>query len=196
MAGVCPPLENTMNIDEIFTKLCAHMCEGVMYHAEMVRAYEFLGLWGFAQCHTHHCFEEKVGHRHFEHYYACHYFKLIQYPEIERPKIISDTWYKYTAQAVDTNTKRQAVKELMTRWVDWEKETKKLYQSMRKELTEIGELDAAMCLDKYICDVSKELSHAEKKLLKLEAMGYDINEIMHENQKLRKKYKEEKEIWQ
>jgi len=48
----------------------------------------------------------------------------------------------------------------MNKWIEWEKSTKKLYQEMRQELTIINDLDAALELDKYIRDVSKELSHA------------------------------------
>jgi len=60
---------------------------------------------------------------------------------------------------------------------------------MRQELTALGELDAAMCLDSYICDVSKELCHAEKKFIKLETLGYDINYIISWQDALIKKYK-------
>jgi len=31
---------------------------------------------------------------------------------------------------VDANTKRESVKMMMTKWVEWERNTKKLYQEM------------------------------------------------------------------
>lgn len=178
-----------MTVEEIFNKLATHMCEGVRIHDEMAKAYDFLGLWGLAKCHTYHAFEEKQGYRCLTHYYATHYFKLIQLEEISKSKLIPDTWYKYTTQAVDGNTKKNAVKELMNKWVVWEKDTKKLYQEMRQELTTIGELAAAMKLDCYICDVDKELHDAEKKLIKLETLGYDLATIISWQDKLHKIYK-------
>jgi hypothetical protein len=36
-------------------------------------------------------------------------------------------WHKYTTMDVDTNTKRNSIKDLMTKWVEWERSTKKLY---------------------------------------------------------------------
>ena len=60
---------------------------------------------------------------------------------------------------------------------------------MRHELTTLGEIDAAMKIDHYICDVSKELCHAEKKLLKLEILSYDINTIIKWSEEMSKKYK-------
>ena len=60
---------------------------------------------------------------------------------------------------------------------------------MRQELTAIGELAAAMKLDCYICDVSSELHDAEKKLLRLETLNYDIQAIIEWSEVLHKKYK-------
>lgn len=178
-----------MTIEEIFNKLASHMCEGVAMHDEMAKAYDFLGLWGLAKCHTYHMVEEKCGYRCLNHYYATHYFKLVQLADIPKPKLIPDTWYKYSTQAVDVGTKRGAVKDLMTKWVEWERKTKKFYQEMQQELTTLGELDAAMKIDCYIRDVSKELHNAEKQLIKLETISYDIGTIISWQESLHKKYK-------
>ena len=60
---------------------------------------------------------------------------------------------------------------------------------MRQELINLGEVAAALYIDKYICDVDKELCHAQKKLNKLETIGYDINFIISWQEDLIKKYK-------
>ena len=49
---------------------------------------------------------------------------------------------------------------------------------MRQELYQLGEVAAAIELDKYIKEVSEELKHAEKKLIKLETIGYDLITII------------------
>jgi len=95
-----------MTVEEIFDKLSAHMEEGVMYHYEMARAYDFLGFWGFSKCQLSHCFEEKNNLCCLSHYYATHYFKLLSFTNIDTPKVIPDTWYKYTTYAVDASTKK------------------------------------------------------------------------------------------
>jgi hypothetical protein len=79
---------------------------------------------------------------------------------------------------VDVATRRTAVKELMTKWVEWERETKKVFQEARQALYNEGEIAAALELDQLILDVDDELIHAEKKLIKLESIGYDITEII------------------
>ena len=139
--------------------------------------------------HDHHQCEEKENYLKLFHYYSCHYHKLIKVEEITSTKIIPDIWYKYTTMNVDVGTKKSSTKEMMDKWIAWEVATKKLYQEMRQELTAIGELDAAIFLDTYICDVSKELSHAERKSIKLESLGYDMEQIILMSEALDKKYK-------
>lgn len=178
-----------MTIEEIFSKMIGRMCEGVKFHDELMQIYDYLGLYGLAKCHAYHVFEEKRGLTNLTHYYVTHYFKLLQLENIPEPKLIPENWYKYTTQAVDTGTKRQAVKEFMEKWVTWEEDSKKIYQEMRQELYNIGEIAVAICMDKYICDVDKELCHAQKSVIKLDTIGYDIGTIIKWQEDLYTKYK-------
>lgn len=180
-----------MTIEEIFNKLASHMVEGIMVHDEMANAYDFLGLYGFSKCHDYHHLEETCAYRCLSHYYSIHYHKLLKVDTQVRQTIIPESWYKYTTMAVDTNTKRQAVKDMMNKWVAWERDTKKLYQEMRQELYNLGEVAAASEIDCFIADVDDELVHAEKKLIKLETIGYDIGTIIGWQQPMYKKYKKE-----
>lgn len=178
-----------MTVEEIFNKLSAHMVEGIMIHDQMANAYDFLGLYGFAALHAHQHISETCSYIKLSHYYSTHFHKLINLGVIENPKIIPDNWYKYTTKAVDINTKRSAAKDMIDKWVKWEQDTKQLYQEMRRELNTINEVAAAMIVDDFICEVDKELEYAEKKQIKLETLGYDINALLSCSEKLHKKYK-------
>lgn len=177
-----------MEIEEIFDKLADHMMQGIIFHSEIAKIYDFFGLQGLSMCHTYHCYEEMDGYYKFIHYYTKHYFKLLPTEDITKPKLIPETWYKYTTMAVDGGTKRNTIKDLTEKWIKWEQETKKLYQEMRQKCIEINEVAAALYIDKYICDVSKELSHAQKQLIDFETIGYDLIEITKQQEDLYKKY--------
>lgn len=177
-----------MTVEEIFNKLAAHMVEGIMYHDEMSQAYDFLGLEGFALCHDNHHIEETHNYMCLCHYYSCHYHKLIELGQIPQPNLIPQNWHKYTTMEVDANTKRESVKMMMTKWVEWERNTKKLYQEMHQALCEIGEVAAALKINCFICDVDKELVHAEKKLIKLETTNYDLHMILGWQESMKEKY--------
>lgn len=178
-----------MTVGEIFNQMSAHMIEGIMYHDEFAKAYDFLGLYGYAICQDYHHLEEEEAYRRLSHYYAKHYFKILLTDEVKKPDIIPQTWYKYKTQDVDASTKKSAIHDLMVRWIEWEKATKNLYQVLRQELLALGEVATALYIDTYIQDVDKELSHAEKKLIELETIDYDLITIMSEQEDLYKKYK-------
>jgi len=59
---------------------------------------------------------------------------------------------------------------------------------MRQELYNIGEIAAALYIDNYILDVTKELCHAKKKLIRFETIGYDIIKIIEWQDEWEKKY--------
>ena len=178
-----------MTVEEIFEKLASHMIEGLTFHRDMMRAHNFLGLYGFGKCHEYHYFAETKGYMNLICYYSTHYHKLINTSNIEIQEVIPETWYRYTTMAVDANTKRTSTQELMKKWATWEHETKKLYCDMYKELYEIGEIAAANEVNCYICDVDEELKHTEKKIIKLETLNYDIGEIIKWQQPMYKKFK-------
>lgn len=177
-----------MTIEEIFSKLFTHMKGGISIHCAMSQCFDFLGLRGFSACHAYHYIEEAHAYMCLTHFYTLHYYKLSQEEETPKPTIIPDTWYKYTTAAVDTNTKRSSTKELMNKWVEWERDTKKLYEQMYSELIKINEICAALRIQECITDVSKELLWAEKKQLKLETLSYDMENILIIDDKLNKKY--------
>lgn len=178
-----------MTVEEIFNKLYAHMQLGLIYHDTFIQAYDFLGLYGYSKCHSYHYFEENKGMNELRHYYATHYFKLLRPDSIETPTIIPVTWYKYTSQAVDNSTRKGAIKELMNSWMKWEENTKQFYQQMHNELDSIGEFSAMLKVDEYLKDVEKELHNIQKDILYLESIGYNLEIIMPEQEKLRTKYK-------
>ena len=64
--------------------------------------------------------------------------------------VIPQSWYRYSRFDVDINTKKNAIQTGINKWVNWERDTKKFYESMYKELINIGEVDAAIMVSKLI----------------------------------------------
>ena len=172
-----------MTVEEIFTKICTHMAEGVQFHEELKKAYCFLGLYGYATEKEKHYKEELHGYNKLVKYYMKHYFKLLKIDEIQKPTVIPDNWYKYSSQAVDAQTKRNAIKELIIKWIEWEKDTKKLYEEMYLELTNLKEIAMADYFKNFICNVNEELTQVQKKLIKLESVNYDMVFIAEQQKK-------------
>lgn len=178
-----------MTVDEIYAELSAHMIKGLMAHEQLANYYDFLGLKGYKRCHEYHYLDETCNYRRLCRYFINHHNKLIPYKDVEDPKVIPQSWYRYTRQEVDNNTKMNAVKNGISVWVDWEKETKHLYEQMYKELIDLGEVASAMEIKKFLCCVDEELKYAERKQLDLKAIDYSLEIIVPCQKDIHEKYK-------
>lgn len=179
-----------MTCEEIFTNLSEHIIKGLMIHEQLANYYHFLNLSGYATCHEYHFMKESKSYRELCKYYITHYDKLIPETQFDNPEVIPESWYQHTRQDVDANTKRNAVKQGLVKWVDWEMKTKKLYSDMYKEVLENGNVDSACFIKDMVKDVSKELKHATSYLLDKEAIDYDMPTIIQEQKCKKEKYKE------
>lgn len=177
-----------MTVDEIFNTIAAHMEKGVRIHKAMMQAYDFLALKGYSKCQEYHYIEETNNYLNLLHYYMITYQKLIEVKEPIEIDIIPASWYKHTREDVDNNTRRSAIKELMIKWVQWEKSTKTLLQQMYRELDALNEVAAAMYVKNCIEEVESELQNAQQKQLELETINYDLVEIIDEQPSYYHKY--------
>ena len=177
-----------MTISEIFNTLASHMEVGIKAHKDFTKAYNFLGLKGYKKCHHYHFLEETKNYYYLCHYYMDHYHKMLEISQTGEVKVIPSSWYKYTQFEVDTGTKRTAIRDMMKQWIDWEKSTKELLQTLQKELTDLGEFAAAKKFIDFLVEVDEELADAEKEFIKLESIGYDINLIIDMQDSLYDKY--------
>lgn len=177
-----------MNIEEIFTKLASHMWKGINIHKAMMEAYDFLALKGYSKCQEYHYLEEINDYSNLLHFYMHNYQKLIKVDQPDELNIIPQSWYKYTREDVDANTRRSSVKDLMTKWIDWEHSTKLLYQEAYRELDALNDIAAASFIQDYIINVTQELNLAQQKKLELDAINYDVVEIIDEQSSYYHKY--------
>lgn len=169
-----------MTVEEIFAKISTHMLDGIMVHEQLANYYDFLGLCGYKKCHEYHFYSESVSYRNICSYYISTFNKLISEQIPNTASIIPQSWYRHNRFDVDINTKRNAIQSGLNKWISWERETKTLYQSMYRELMVIGEIDAANMVSKLVDDVSSELKSAEQYLLNKELVGYNMSDILYE----------------
>ena len=185
-----------MELKEIYGKLSAHMIKGMMIHDQMANYYDFLGLKGYKRCHEYHFLKETLNYRSLNRYCINHHNILIPEEKIEDPALIPESWFAHIRSDVDVTTKQNGVRSGLTKWVEWERDTKKLYEQMYKELIAIDEVAGAMKIQEFICDVDQELKKAERYWLNKEATNYDMTMIIEEQDRKHKKYQKkcEKEL--
>ena len=176
-----------MTLEEIFSQVAQHMVVGLMVHSQMCDYFNFLGLKGYSKCHEYHYFEENNNYKNICNYYITHHNKLILDQPFENPNEIPANWFNYSRQDVSVDIRKTAIKNGFEKWVNWEKITKKLYESYYKELINLNEIAAANELKKYIEDVDIELAYAQQKKLMLDAIDYNMSDIIMEQEELYQK---------
>lgn len=179
-----------MELKEIYSKLSEHMIQGMMFHDQMSNYYDFLGLQGYKRCHEYHFLAETLNYRSLCRYFINHHNMLIPETRFDNTSVIPEGWYSHVRGDVDVATKKNAVKTGLTKWVEWERETKRLYQQMYQELMNIGEVASACKIKCFIADVDCELKKAERYWLNKEAIEYNMESIISEQKSKHRKYKE------
>lgn len=185
-----------MTIKEIYSEIAEHMIKGMMIHEQMANYYDFLGLKGYKRCHEYHFLKETCAYRGICRYFINHHNMLIPEVQFESPEVIPESWYNHERHDVDAGTKKGAVKTGLTKWLEWETDTKRLYERMYKEAMEIGEVASAMKIKCLVKDADCELKSVERYYLNKEAIGYDLGAIIAEQNRKHHKYqgKMEKEL--
>ena len=109
-----------MTIEEIFSNIITHMKIGVALHNQFAIIFSFLNLNGYKKCHEYHYYEESCNYRNIQNFYIDTYNKIIPFTEVKEIDDIPTNWYRHVRADVDTNTKRSAIKDVMTKWISWE----------------------------------------------------------------------------
>ena len=181
-----------MPFEEICKMIAQRLLQGCMNHEQFANYYDFLGLKGYSLCHEYHFFEQMHGYRQFVTYYIEHQDKLIQDfspTSLASFNIIPDNWYNYAREDVDVNTRRNAVKSGLEKYVHWENDTKKFLEDMYTQTIQQGYIGISIKIKDMIKSVEKEIEKANKEYLQIKATEYDMPTIISKQDCLVKKYK-------
>ena len=175
---------------EIFAKISDRQVKALMFHTQMADYFDFLGLNGLKRVHEYQYLEESTEMRGVHRYVLNHLNKLVPESKIESFSVIPSGWYAYKRNEVDTNTRKQAVKEAMQKYYEWEEETLYIYEQAFKEMADLGKIAYTNKIMDLITKVDCELKKVCRCLLKYKAVDYDMTFIMQEQPELHEKYKE------
>ena len=175
----------------IFNEIVKHQIEGLMFHEDMAGIMDFMGFHGFKREHEYHALSEFAELRGVERYAINHINYIPNGKGSNRPvEVIPDNWYKASRFEVTENDRKNKVKELYTKWREYEIETKVFYQVKFQELVEIGAIASANKVDCLINAVDQELKCVERKLIEYNSIGWDMMYIMEQQDEIHDKYED------
>ena len=181
-----------MSVEEICAAIAQKLLQGSMVHQQLINYYNFLALDGYRKCHQYHYYEQSYGYIEFVKYYVEHYGRLVPKYSLESltsPTILPQNWYNYKRDDMDINTKRNAIKNGLERWITWEKEIKTFLQEMYIELINNNQIALAMKVSQKIQDVNQELKYAGIRYLQIKASDFDMSMIISEQHEIKQKYR-------
>ena len=177
-----------MTTDEVFTDISAHMIVGVMIHKELADYYDFMSLANYEKIHSKQYISESKALRKLNKYYITRFYKLIPEPRVEIPSVIPKDIYKHKSDDLSPMDVRQSVKRTLELWVDWETQTKKLYEESYAELITNGDICSALYIGKLVEDVDEELVEARALLMKNQHTDFDIVKIIEDQESITPTY--------
>jgi hypothetical protein len=174
---------------DVFGRISAHQTEGLMLHSDMADYFDFLGLKGFKRLHEYQYISESVERRGVHRYVINHFNTLPNEDNVSYSSVIPSAWRNFTRETVESGVKKDAVRSGMEKWVSWERDTKKLYESAYKELQDIGEIAASCKVKELIEDVDHELKCAERLHIEFLSVDYDMEFILSVQKEMHDRYK-------
>lgn len=178
---------------EVMQKVINRQAAGIAFHDEMTDYYDFLCLEGFMCLHKCQFIEEAENLRNIKHFYI-NYFKTVPMcAKIEtNVSIIPMDWPSHESTEITSTSLKTLTKTSLDTYLNWEKETLKLYQECLKKLKEEDCLAEYYEVLELMEDVEEEINEIKDLIIDLQAVDYDCKEIKNLQHKLKKEYKKHK----
>lgn len=162
----------------------------MMFHEQLSDYFDFLNMPGYKTMQCYRFLDESMELRSIHDYYINHFGKLIKQAEVGDPKVISDSWYRYSKKDVSPNDKYKYILSGFEKWVDWEKETKEKYSTWYGELISNREYATADIILDVLRNVDEELALASMMYIEINDLGGNMDAIISKQESLVEEYSE------
>lgn len=170
----------------MITRLAGMQLSGAMFHDKLSKAFAFLGLEGFEMLHLERSIDELHGY-HISCQLCLKQLDAMPIVDAETADIVPSSWSNGKRQDMRESSRQQYVKDLMSRWVNWEETTVASLTEMHDDgCPKQGILTHLRIV---ICDVESELAEAKRLQLELAACGYDMAEAVSMQHCLKQKFR-------
>lgn len=171
---------------EIFKKLSNRMVGAMMIHTQLTELFNFIDLETDAKRQKKQFHEESDGLLKLEKYAAQHHHILITSDNPPQVDILNLGMLKQPNDKLSPDNKVYLIQYAMKEWIEWEKESKIMYEDAYHNLVDMSEIAAADFVLKYVKDVDKELRDAELLYRVRDAIDWDLPTIYDKQARLSK----------
>lgn len=171
---------------EIFKKLSNRMVGAMMIHTQLTELFNFIDLESDAKRQKKQLHEETDGLLKLEKYAAQHHHILITSDNPPQVDILNLGMLKQPNDELSPDNKIYLIQYALKEWIEWEKESKIMYEDAYRHLVDMSEIAAAEFVLRFVKDVDKELRDAELLYRVRDAIDWDLPTIYDKQARLEK----------
>lgn len=171
---------------EIFKKLSNRMVGAMMVHTQLTELFNFIDLEFDAKRQKKQLHDESDGLLKLEKYAAQHHHILITSDNPPQVDILNLGMLKQSSDQLSPENRAYLIRYAMKEWIEWEKESKIMYEDAYHNLIDMSEIAAADFVLQYVRDVDKELKDAELLYRVRDAIDWDLPTIYDKQARLSK----------
>jgi hypothetical protein len=175
-----------MTTHNIFTKLANRMVGAMMVHTQLTELFNFIDLKSDAKRQKKQLHEETDGLLKLEKYAAQHHHILTTSNNPPQVDILNLSMLKQQNDELSPDNKIYLIQYAIKEWIEWERESKIIYEDAYRNLVDMSEIAAADFVLQYVRDVDKELRDAELLYRVRDAIDWDLPTIYDKQARLSK----------
>lgn len=176
-----------MTVHEIFTSLNNRMIGAMMIHTQLTQLFIFIDLLPDARRQEQQLQEESHGMIELNKYYAQHYHLLSIADNPPQIDVFGLGLFKKSSKELTSEDRMRLIQYGMTAWIEWERQSKVIYEDAYNNLVELSEVAAAEFIMRYVRDVDQELKDAEMLYKVRDGIGWDLPTIYDKQARLGKR---------
>lgn len=175
-----------MTIYDIFAKLSNRMVGAMMVHTQLTELFTFIDLEPDIKRQKKQLHEETDGLLKLEKYAAQHHHILITSDNPPQVDILNLGMLKEPNDKLSPDNKIYLIQYAMKEWIEWERESKIMYEDAYRNLVDMSEIATAEFVLEYVKDVDKELRDAELLYRVRDAIDWDLATIYDKQARMEK----------
>ena len=176
-----------MTVKEIYTALANRMVGAMMIHSQLVQIFAFVDLLPDMRKQESQLLEETHGYSELNKYFIQHHHNILVADNPPQIDILNNSLFNKTSEKLTTEDKMYIIKYGMNEWINWEKESKILYEDCYRNLVDISEVASAEFVMRFVRDVDLELKEAERIFRVREGINWDLGTIYDKQSRVGKR---------
>ena len=166
-----------MSIYEVFTTLANRMVGAMMIHTQLNQLFVFVDLIPDVRRQEQQLLDETHGYSELNKYYAQHHHGLLIADNPPQIDILNLNVFQKSTNELTPEDKMNLIQYGTKEWVEWEMESKEIYEDAYKNLLNISEVAAAEFVMRYVRDVDQELKDAKLLYRVRDGINWDLPTI-------------------